>query len=119
MTVTDLRQRAAHVQRQCRDGDMDPQDAANVITALLAALDAQRDERLQGTSWRLPDGEWADGHTCLCGNNKGRSVAPPGEEPCSCPDGPRYRALGNSVAVPVIEWCFQRMVEAGLAEVTP
>jgi DNA (cytosine-5)-methyltransferase 1 len=44
------------------------------------------------------------GHTCLCGRNEGRSVAPEGAEPCKCADGSRYRALGNSVAVPVVTW---------------
>jgi len=31
-----------------------------------------------------------------------------------CPDGPRYKALGNSMAVPVMRWIGQRlaMVEA-------
>lgn len=26
-----------------------------------------------------------------------------------CPDGPRYKALGNSMAVPVMRWIFERM----------
>lgn len=42
-------------------------------------------ERLQG----FPDG-WTDGHA----------------------DGPRYRMLGNAVAVPVAEWIGRRIVEA-------
>ena len=31
-----------------------------------------------------------------------------------CPDGPRYKALGNSMAVPVMRWIGERiaMVEA-------
>lgn len=29
-----------------------------------------------------------------------------------CPDGPRYKALGNSMAVPVIEWIGRRTEEA-------
>lgn len=49
------------------------------------------------------------GHTCLCGHNQGRSVAPPGYMACSCPDGPRYRTLGNAVAVPVIAWIGRRL----------
>lgn len=32
----------------------------------------------------------------------------PAEE---CPDGPRYRALGNSYAVPVIRWIGERIQE--------
>lgn len=70
-------------------------------------------ERLQGVSRRDPEtGEWSDGHTCLCGHNQGRSVAPDGKTPCLCADGPRYRALGNSVAVPNVEWILRRIVEA-------
>ena len=26
-----------------------------------------------------------------------------------CPDGPRYKALGNSMAVPVVRWIGRRM----------
>lgn len=29
-----------------------------------------------------------------------------------CPDGPRYKALGNSMAVPVMQWLGQRILEA-------
>jgi DNA (cytosine-5)-methyltransferase 1 len=27
----------------------------------------------------------------------------------NCPDGPRYKALGNSMAVPVMHWIGQRI----------
>jgi DNA (cytosine-5)-methyltransferase 1 len=29
-----------------------------------------------------------------------------------CPDGPRYKALGNSWAVPVVRWIGQRIADA-------
>lgn len=29
-----------------------------------------------------------------------------------CPDGPRYKAVGNSMAVPVMRWIFERMEAA-------
>lgn len=29
-----------------------------------------------------------------------------------CPDGPRYKAVGNSMAVPVMRWIFKRIEEA-------
>jgi DNA (cytosine-5)-methyltransferase 1 len=34
----------------------------------------------------------------------------------NCPDGPRYKAMGNSMAVPVMQWIGKRiqMVEDGL-----
>ena len=51
-------------------------------------------ERLMG----LPDG-W----TCTCGCEPYSTAA------CRCADGPRYRALGNAVAVPVVGWIARRM----------
>jgi site-specific DNA-cytosine methylase len=48
-------------------------------------------ERLQG---------FPDGYTAIPWRNK------PAEE---CPDGPRYKALGNSMAVPVMRWIFDRL----------
>jgi DNA (cytosine-5)-methyltransferase 1 len=32
-----------------------------------------------------------------------------GKEPENCPDGPRYKALGNSMAVPVMRWIGERI----------
>lgn len=51
-------------------------------------------ERLQG---------FPDGHTLI--RWKGR----PAEE---CPDGPRYKAIGNSMAVPVMRWIGRRIAAA-------
>ena len=34
-----------------------------------------------------------------------------GKPPEECPDGPRYRALGNSWAVPVVAWIARRIAE--------
>lgn len=48
-------------------------------------------ERLQG---------FPDGYTAIPWRNK-----PPEE----CPDGPRYKALGNSMAVPVMRWIGERI----------
>jgi DNA (cytosine-5)-methyltransferase 1 len=58
-------------------------------------------ERLQG----LPDG-W----TCLCG------CAPYSTAACVCPDGPRYRAIGNGGVVPCVEWIARRLVAANGAK---
>ena len=49
-------------------------------------------ERLQG---------FEDGHTKIPYRNK------PADE---CPDGPRYKALGNSMAVPVMKWIGERIM---------
>ena len=51
-------------------------------------------ERLQG----IPDG-----HTRIAWRGK------PADE---CPDGPRYKALGNSWAVPVVRWIGARIDSA-------
>lgn len=51
-------------------------------------------ERLQG----LPDG-W----TCTCG-------AGPELARCKCADGPRYRALGNAMTMPVLEHLGLRLM---------
>jgi DNA (cytosine-5)-methyltransferase 1 len=48
-------------------------------------------ERLQG---------FPDGFTQIPWRNK---------ESESCPDGPRYKALGNSMAVPVMKWIGERI----------
>lgn len=35
-----------------------------------------------------------------------------GKEEANCPDGPRYRAIGNSMAVPVMRWIGERIAAA-------
>ena len=49
-------------------------------------------ERLQG---------FEDGHTKIPYRNKSAD---------DCPDGPRYKALGNSMAVPVMKWIGERIM---------
>jgi site-specific DNA-cytosine methylase len=51
-------------------------------------------ERLQG---------FDDGWTCLC-DAQGVTAS------CTCPDSPRYRALGNAIAVPVMRWIAERIM---------
>jgi hypothetical protein len=51
-------------------------------------------ERLQG---------FPDGHTAIPWKGKPAT---------DCPDGPRYRALGNSMAVPVIAWIARKITGA-------
>ena len=48
-------------------------------------------ERLQG---------FPDGYTQIAWRNKA---------PEDCPDGPRYKAMGNSMAVPVMQWIGKRI----------
>jgi len=75
-------------------------------------------ERLQG----FPDG-WTDisKYKCCgitfnlnlgkygCPNCNGENIA----TFVSTPDGPRYKAIGNSMAVPVMRWIGQRLMVAG------
>lgn len=51
-------------------------------------------ERLQG---------FPDNHTLISWR---------GKEAAECPDGPRYRAIGNSMAVPVMRWIGERITAA-------
>lgn len=47
-----------------------------------------------------------DGWTCLCGCEPYSTAA------CTCPDSPRYRALGNAVTVSTVQWIAERMAAA-------
>ncbi|EBJ4581186.1 Dam family site-specific DNA-(adenine-N6)-methyltransferase [Salmonella enterica] len=55
-------------------------------------------ERLQG---------FPDNHTLISWR---------GKDATDCPDGPRYRAIGNSMAVPVMRWIGERIAAALPAE---
>ncbi|WP_313626245.1 Dam family site-specific DNA-(adenine-N6)-methyltransferase [Kosakonia sp.] len=59
-------------------------------------------ERLQG---------FPDDHTLIAWR---------GKDAADCPDGPRYKAIGNSMAVPVMRWIGERIAAAlPVAEPTP
>ncbi|ECD7244591.1 Dam family site-specific DNA-(adenine-N6)-methyltransferase [Salmonella enterica] len=59
-------------------------------------------ERLQG---------FPDNHTLISWR---------GKDAADCPDGPRYKAIGNSMAVPVMRWIGERIAEAlPIQEPTP
>jgi len=55
-------------------------------------------ERLQG---------FPDGWTCLC-----QPLDSYEANRCTCPDGPRYKTMGNAVTVNVIEWIGKRILSA-------
>jgi DNA (cytosine-5)-methyltransferase 1 len=58
-------------------------------------------ERLQG---------FDDGHTCLCIPLDKWVRDPEGcQERCRCPDGPRYKALGNAITVNTARWLGGRI----------
>jgi DNA (cytosine-5)-methyltransferase 1 len=65
--------------------------ASVAIASAVRRLTPRECERLQG---------FADDWTLIPYRNK------PADQ---CPDGPRYKALGNSMAVPVMRWIGQRI----------
>lgn len=69
-------------------GDQDPLLLAGTIVRRLSPVEC---ERLQG----FPD-NWT-------------RVAWRGRPAERCPDGPRYRVIGNSMAVPVVRWILERI----------
>ena len=77
-----------------RGGQGGRHDGVMTPTMQVRRLTPTECERLQG---------FPDGYTAIPWRNK------PAEE---CPDGPRYKALGNSWAVPVVRWIGRRIQEA-------
>ena len=76
------------------EGENRPSRPSNVIAQSSMAvrrLTPRECERLQG---------FGDDHTMISWRNK------PADE---CPDGPRYKALGNSMAVPCMAWIGKRI----------
>lgn len=88
----------------------------------LAELTPRECERLQGfpddytrIPWK-PYQSWAkrqqkglfESFDAFLRKLAGRGLREPTTE--DCPDGPRYKALGNSMAVPVMEWIGARIV---------
>ena len=71
--------------------DMDPTKLISQSNTRVRRLTPIECERLQG----MPDN-----HTHIPWRNK------PAAE---CPDGPRYKAIGNSMAVPVMRWIGERI----------
>jgi DNA (cytosine-5)-methyltransferase 1 len=95
----DLFQITAPINRQNRDerspchtlAKDNAAHAAVVTSMAVRRLTPEECERLQG---------FADNHTRIPWKGKPAS---------DCPDGPRYRALGNSMAVPVIRWIGRKI----------
>jgi len=76
------------------EGENRPSRPSNVIAQSAMAvrrLTPKECERLQG---------FPDDHTLIPWRNK------PADQ---CPDGPRYKALGNSMAVPCMAWIGKRI----------
>ena len=75
-----------------------PQTDRN-LSQTLQAKNPQAVRRLTPTECERLQG-FPDGHTAIPWRNKTAS---------ECPDGPRYKALGNSMAVPVMRWIGERI----------
>jgi DNA (cytosine-5)-methyltransferase 1 len=73
----------------CLDANSPP--PALVTSMAVRRLTPRECERLQG---------FPDDHTLIPWRGKDASL---------CPDGPRYKALGNSMAVPVMRWIGERI----------
>lgn len=69
-------------------------EAVAITGSRVRRLTPKECERLQG---------FPDNHTLIPWRGK------PAEQ---CPDGPRYKAIGNSMAVPVIRWLGERLEKA-------
>lgn len=73
------------------DADKGDQDPVLLHEWAVRRITPIEGERLQG---------FPDDHTKICWRGRG---------PGDCPDGPRYKALGNSMAVNVMRWIGQRI----------
>jgi len=84
-----------HVSQTLRSGATSAEHVGGVIHRMaVRRLTPKECERLQG---------FPDDHTLIPWRNK------PADQ---CPDGPRYKALGNSMAVPCMAWIGKRIAKA-------
>ncbi|MGL4724542.1 MAG: DNA cytosine methyltransferase [Scandinavium sp.] len=91
---------AARKQKQHRPTVSDLPDLFSLVATIVTSLFP--------TSVRLPPG-WA----FTLELRKGYTQIPwRGKCDIDCPDGPRYKALGNSMAVPVVRWLGERISQA-------
>lgn len=63
---------------------------------------------------RVNSGEYANSMELtgeVSKNNPGKPVAMYGSVINQCPDGPQYKCYGNSMAVPVIRWIWERILK--------
>jgi DNA (cytosine-5)-methyltransferase 1 len=95
--------RLTDVSRQITSGGGKPGQGypAAMVGSLVRRLTPLECERLQN---------FPDGWTCLCQPLTAYAADPDAAAlACTCPDSPRYRALGNAVTVSVIEWLGRRL----------
>jgi len=91
---------------RCLDGaGFTPNQGGTLVSApmLVRRLTTLECERLQG---------FPDGWTCLCLPLEEWARDPEdAAEQCTCPDSPRYRAMGNAVTVNVAEFIGRRLIQ--------
>lgn len=94
-------------------------DRHGVVSGAMARrLTPEECERLQGFQWRCDSdypGAWQDASGRWW--SPSYTAIPYRKKPADqCPDSPRYKALGNSMAVPVMRWIGERIENAATGE---
>ena len=91
--------RAAEVASSCKQRDFKDSTDLAITHMVVRRLTPMECERLQG----FPDG-WTDIGDWVKTDKRGREIKVKGSA-----DSPRYKALGNSIALPFWEWMLRRM----------
>lgn len=91
--------RAAEVASSCKQRDFKDSTDLAIINMVVRRLTPMECERLQG----FPDG-WTDIGDWIKTDKRGREIKVKGSA-----DSPRYKALGNSIALPFWDWMLRRM----------
>lgn len=91
--------RAAEVASSCKQRDFKDSTDLAIINMVVRRLTPMECERLQG----FPDG-WTDIGDWIKTDKRGREIKVKGSA-----DSPRYKALGNGIALPFWDWMLRRM----------
>ena len=91
--------RAAEVASSCKQRDFKDSTDLAITNMVVRRLTPMECERLQG----FPDG-WTDIGDWVKTDKRGREIKVKGRA-----DSPRYKALGNSIALPFWDWMLRRM----------
>ena len=91
--------RAAEVASSCKQRDFKDSTDLAITHMVVRRLTPMECERLQG----FPDG-WTDIGDWVKTDKRGRKIKVKGSA-----DSPRYKALGNSIALPFWDWMLRRM----------
>jgi DNA (cytosine-5)-methyltransferase 1 len=86
-------------------------DKPHVLTSAVRRLTPRECERLQGFQWQCDStypGAWLD-HAGRWWSPDYTAIPWRGKGADQCPDGPRYKVLGNSWAVPKFRWVGERI----------